>query len=345
VKYVPAWFPGAGFQRHAQRAKADQRRLRDKPMEFVVSEIVSLFNTVPIINVLTMTLQAKGTALTSMVQFMLEEDSALPAEQSQAETIKDVAALAYLVGGDTTLGAVMSFFLAMLVHPEVQAKAQAEVDRVVGKDRLPELEDAENMPYVQAIANECLRWLPVVPTGLPFLRQQRSLALYEPHTGLPHSTTQDDEYNGYLIPKGSIVMGSVWSVFPTCTPCFIADRTPRSILHDPEDYPDPDTFKPERYLTPEGKLDPNVRDPRVACFGFGRRICPGRHLADASLFAMIATLLATVDLVRAKDAQGHEIVPDVEVTSGILSHAKPFPWDVRSRGPQAEALIANALVH
>jgi hypothetical protein len=103
-----------------------------------------------------------------MVRAMLEEDAALPAEQSQADLIKDLAGAAYLAGSDTTVGAVVSFFLAMLVYPDIQAKAQAEVDRVVGKDRLPELEDAENMPYVQAIASECLRWLPVVPLGTSF---------------------------------------------------------------------------------------------------------------------------------------------------------------------------------
>jgi cytochrome P450 len=116
-------------------------------------------------------------------------------------------------------------------------------------------------------------------------------------------------------------------------------------LHNAEDYPEPETFKPERYLTPEGKLDPTVRDPRSVAFGFGRRICPGRHIADASLFTMVATLLATVDVVRAKDAQGNEIVPDVDVTSGILSHTKLFPWDVRSRSQQADALIATSLAH
>jgi hypothetical protein len=58
---------------------------------------------------------------------------------------------------------------------------------------------------------------------------------------------------------------------------------------------------------------------------------------------MISTLLATVDVVRAKDAQGHEIVPDVDVTPGLLSHAKPFPWSVRPRSRHAEALISNAL--
>jgi cytochrome P450 len=100
-----------------------------------------------------------------MARAMLEEDAVLPAEQSELDLIKDLVGNAYIAGSDTTVGAVVSFFLAMLVYPEVQAKAQAEVDRVVGKDRLPVLEDAEHMPYVQAVASECLRWLPVVPLG------------------------------------------------------------------------------------------------------------------------------------------------------------------------------------
>lgn len=100
-----------------------------------------------------------------MSRAMLEEDAALPAGESQLDMIKDLSGLAYLAGSDTTVAAVISFFLAMLVYPEVQAKAQAEVDRVVGKSRLPELEDAESMPYVQCVASECLRWLPVLPLG------------------------------------------------------------------------------------------------------------------------------------------------------------------------------------
>jgi cytochrome P450 len=117
----------------------------------------------------------------------------------------------------------------------------------------------------------------------------------------------------------------------------------RAILHDPKDYPDPETFNPSRYLTQDGTLDPSVRDPRTACFGFGRRICPGRHLADASLFAAVCTLLATVDIVRPKDADGKEIVPQVDVTSGILSHPKPFPWAAHPRSRHAELLLSHAL--
>jgi cytochrome P450 len=99
---------------------------------------------------------------------MLEEDAALPSERSNLEMIKDVAGVAYFAGSDTTVAAVIGFFLGMLVHPEVQARAQTEVDRVVGRDRLPVLEDREELPYVDAIVNECLRWLPVTPMGQLF---------------------------------------------------------------------------------------------------------------------------------------------------------------------------------
>jgi cytochrome P450 len=96
---------------------------------------------------------------------MLEDDATRPSAQSQLDIIKDVAGLIYVAGADTTGSAVLSFFLAMLVYPEVQAKAQAEVDRVVGPSRLPDISDKKDMPYVQAVVNECLRWMPVVPTG------------------------------------------------------------------------------------------------------------------------------------------------------------------------------------
>jgi cytochrome P450 len=92
---------------------------------------------------------------------MLMEDM----DQSQAEMIKEVTAAVYMAGTDTTVAAVVAFFLAMLIYPDVQDKAQAEVDHVVGRDRLPELEDRKQMPYVEGVVNECLRWLPVLPVG------------------------------------------------------------------------------------------------------------------------------------------------------------------------------------
>src|SRR5271170_1253181 len=84
------------------------------------------------------------------------------------------------------------FFLAMTLFPEVQLKAQEEIDRIVGTKRLPNFEDRANLPYVDAIVKEVLRWHPVGPIGVP------------------HMTTEDDIFNGYLIPKGALILVNIW---------------------------------------------------------------------------------------------------------------------------------------
>jgi cytochrome P450 len=98
---------------------------------------------------------------------MLEDDAVLSPEHSELDLIKDLTGVAYIAGTDTTGAGVNSFFLAMLLHPDIQAKAQAEIDRVVGSDRLPEFDDAPQMPYVHAVINECLRWIPALPMCKP----------------------------------------------------------------------------------------------------------------------------------------------------------------------------------
>jgi cytochrome P450 len=114
-------------------------------------------------------------------------------------------------------------------------------------------------------------------------------------------------------------------------------------LHDPEAYPEPERFKPERFLNPDNTLNPSVRDPRIAAFGFGRRICPGRYFAEATQFATIATVLATMDVVRAKNIDGQEIIPDVDVHSATFCYPKPFNWAARSRSARSITLLESAL--
>jgi hypothetical protein len=101
-----------------------------------------------------------------MLHRMLSEANNASPETS--ELIKDLAAIVYLGGSDTTVAAVISFFLAMVIYPDVQRQAQAELDEVVGRDRLPDFGDKKHLPYVKAVMNECLRWLPVLPMGTLF---------------------------------------------------------------------------------------------------------------------------------------------------------------------------------
>ena len=144
----------------------------------------------------------------------------------------------------------------MAQFQEVQKKAQSELDAVVGPDRLPEFSDLKSLPYTMAITKELLRWHIVTPIGLP------------------HRTVADDEYNGYLVPGGSIVFVDVWCVAITTLPTPAYKRTnllSRGISRDPAVYPDPENFIPERFLDANGQLDVTGKDPSDYAFGFGRR--------------------------------------------------------------------------
>lgn len=143
--------------------------------------------------------------------------------------------------------------------------------------------------------------------------------------GIPHYTTEDDEYRGYYIPKGTVVIGNAWG-----------------ILHDPANYPDPEEFKPERFLTEDGQLDPNSLDPEIACFGYGRRICPGRYFARNSLFIQVASILHVFKITAALDEYGQPILAEYKLTPGILSYPEPFKCSIRPRSPSSEALIAGS---
>jgi cytochrome P450 len=98
-------------------------------------------------------------------------------------------------GSDTTSSTLYGFIQAMIVWPEVQKKAQAEIDSVVGHDRLPTFDDYDELHYIRCCIKESLRWMPTVILGVP------------------HAATKDDTYDDYIIPKGSIVINNVWYVY------------------------------------------------------------------------------------------------------------------------------------
>jgi len=188
----------------------------------------------------------------------------------------------------------MVFVLAMTLYPDVQTQAQAEIDSVigVGLPRLPSWNDRLSLPYLEAVVKETLRWHPVVPLGIP------------------HATIDDDIYEGYYIPKGATVIGNAWAM-----------------SQDPVTFPEPEKFKPERFL---GKKTQSV-DQLSFAFGFGRRVCAGRYVADASLWISIVSMLA---VFRFEAPPSWDPGPDgvnVEWTTGLSSIPKDVPCIIKAR--------------
>ncbi|KAK0720138.1 cytochrome P450 [Lasiosphaeris hirsuta] len=175
------------------------------------------------------------------------------------EDIKGAASTILIAGNDTTAATVTLLVLYLMQNPDVQRKAQQEVDRVVGTDRLPTWDDVPNLHYAKLVLQETYRMNPLSPLGIP------------------HASVADDVYEGMFIPKGAIIYPNVWAM-----------------LHDESVYADPFRFWPERYLDKEA--GGNGEPLPVGNFGFGRRICVGRSLAENSLLIVLAMILATVDI-------------------------------------------------
>ncbi|KAF8124761.1 cytochrome P450 [Boletus edulis] len=221
-------------------------------------------------------------------RYVLDQMAAGTAIPSFSSTLLD--------GG--VVSAIHAFFLAMVLFPEVQTKAQAELDEVLGSGRLPSINDRDFLPYVNAVCQEVLRWHSVTPIAMP------------------HVATEDIYYDGFLIPKGSWIIGNAWAV-----------------LHDESTYPDPRVFRPERFLG-ESPQPP----PQKVCFGFGRRYVIRSHLAEESLFITVAMSLAVLAISK-EVVDGVQVTPKADVTSGLVSHPKPFRCQITARSLAAEALL------
>ncbi|KAI0760097.1 cytochrome P450 [Fomes fomentarius] len=304
LKHLPDWFPGAGFKREAGEVRAVADRMLNEPFEMVCRHM------------------ADGHVTPCAAQSLIEACGENPTGSKASDyDIRCALGSMYFAGAETNLSALQTFFLAMVLHPDVQVKAHEEIDRVVGVHQLPDYCDQAALPYISAILKEVLRWRPVAPLALP------------------HLTKTDDVYEGYSIPKGSLVLANTWYVLTHAAPPLYFRCSSRSILHDESAYNNPAQFNPSRFLNEDGTLNPSVRDPSVAAFGFGRRICPGRFLALDALWLAIVSVLAVFDIVRAVDDEGQEIVPDGEYLSGVVCFPKPFKCAVRPRSVEHRDLV------
>ncbi|KAF9891617.1 hypothetical protein FE257_003628 [Aspergillus nanangensis] len=215
-------------------------------------------------------------------------------------------------GSETTATTLNNWILAMSLNPDIVRKAHEELDRVVGPDRIPTWDDEPNLPYVRAIIKETMRWRPVNKFGMP------------------HATSEDDWYNGHFIPKGSVVILNWWAIH-----------------RDPERYPDPEKFEPDRYLnhTQSAAEYININDPYERdhfTYGAGRRVCPGVHVAEKSLYINIARTLWGFNISKKIGSDGMEIEPDTSMVRGFLSVPNPFECSITSRSKRHAEVIRGA---
>ncbi|KAF7342885.1 hypothetical protein MSAN_02004900 [Mycena sanguinolenta] len=258
LQHFSPWFPGAAHMGVVRTGRPAIRELHEYPLRMVKEQ------------------RKVGEAQPSFILEQLEK-----MEGEDEEQIKGAAANMFAAGELTTWTSLTVFVLAMVLHPEVQAKAQREIDLVVGDMRLPEFRDREDLPLVECILQETLRWMPPIPLGMP------------------HYIGQDDMYCGMLIPKGSLIFANI-----------------RAMGLDESVYSDPTSFRPERYLPqPAGAGEPHFSN---IAFGFGRRICTGQYVAEQSLWIAIASILATCTIANAVDENGSIIVPGIAMSDGLL---------------------------
>lgn len=167
---------------------------------------------------------------------------------------------------------IRHFLLLMQLHPEVAFKARKEIDSVVGTGRLPTLSDRPSLPYVNAVMSECLRWGAPVPLG-EFNSSQVILSSADIEgslLGLPHRLMEDDVYNGMVIPCGTLVFANVWYALHIPSRS-MSSPSSRNMTRNPDVFPDPESFNPERYMEEMDAATATARDPRNFVFGFGRR--------------------------------------------------------------------------
>ncbi|KAL1726401.1 cytochrome P450 [Schizophyllum commune] len=309
MMHFPEWMPGTGLKKHARKWRPVTEEMVNAPFEE------------------TMRRMASDHARSSFVSLSLEK-ARTKGDLAEEEVVKNTAAIMYIGAMDTTVATLLSFTLHMLENPEIAKRAQLELDSVLEPGRLPEFVDEERLPYTTAVVKETLRMYPAAPVAVP-----------HQHTG-----ETDDVYRGFAIPRGSVVIPNVWAM-----------------AHDESAYPEPYIYKPERFLTDDGKLNPAIRDPASFVFGarlypahptavyadtlrqFGRRICPGKHMALASIWMTIASILRVYNIEKVKRADGKIIEPKRKYKSSTLQSPEAFECNFVPRSEDAVRMIRESI--
>ncbi|KAJ7834052.1 cytochrome P450 [Mycena olivaceomarginata] len=281
LRFIPDWCPGAGLKSLPPGTREDLQTFLHTPFNQVKKQMVG-----------------GRTAVPSYTTAMLEETKG-----EDDEGVLGTAALIYSGGLDTTMSFLMSAFTMMVKNPIRQARAQAEMDIVIGK---PPVLQCHSFFRNNTDINMA-RWAASTPIGVP------------------HRLSEDDHYNGFYLPAGSMIMANQWLVLVEGD----ASRSGR--------VPNPSEFNPDRFLEGDGR-NPQP-DPRTVAFGFGRRTCPGKDIAENTVWAAIVSIFFAFRIRPARDSTGEEIPINVEYIEGSVRHPKPFQCSIEPRRSNSISLI------
>lgn len=204
-----------------------------------------------------------------LIKMEKENNNEMFTYENLAVTVSDL----FIAGTETTTTTLKYALLLLMKHPEVTAKVQEEIGRVIGSRRSPCMQDRSHMPYTDAVLHEIQRYIDLVPTNLP------------------HAVTCDVKFRNYIIPRGITILTSLTSV-----------------LHDDKEFPRPETFDPGHFLDDSGKFK---KSDYFIPFSAGKRACVGEGLARMELFFFLTSILQNFNLKSVVDPKNLDITPVV----------------------------------
>ncbi|XP_046394777.1 methyl farnesoate epoxidase-like [Ischnura elegans] len=204
----------------------------------------------------------------------IEKHKKDPGTSFHAKNLLAICSDFFAAGTDTTISTLNHAFLYMIVHPKIQRKVQDEIDRVIGKDRMPSLEDRIRLPYVEATLNEVLRFSSIGPVSVP-------------HS--PYTSKSEISFRGYKIPKNARIFLNMYDLH-----------------HDPQIWNKPFEFIPERFLNENGEV---IRHEALIPFGTGKRQCVGKSLAQINIFIFFTSIMQRYTLSVPEGQPKPSVIP------------------------------------